>query len=196
MKNLKKALIFSMFSSIALNTFAVENKIHNYNAGDSYKVAMQKIKKTNCAEDLQSCRYYAAVEFVAYAQACLYAKEYKFKTPTSKEDISDMKYLLENWKAIEEPAIHKAVLYDKNDFKNKLTQKTADYLIKLPVNDLNIECSRIGFIKDQDNPEEMSEVLKDTKSFNEWYQPLMKARGIKYKNEIDNLTNGGTLQEK
>lgn len=186
MKNFNKSLILAILTSIPLITFAQENNINNYHSGDSYKVAEEKLKKTDCSENKNNCRYYAAIEYVAFSQACLYAIEYKFKEPTRQEDIIEIKNLLKNWKAIEEPNLHKAVLYDENDFKNKLTQQISDYLIKLPVDDIGIECSRIGLIKEQANPEEMSDLLKVTKNFNQWYEPIMKKKGLKYMNDNNN----------
>lgn len=180
MKNLKKALVFAMLSTVCLTTLANEN--NDYDSHDSYKVAIEKLKKTDCAENLQNCRYYAAVEYVAFSQACMYAFEYKFKEKATKEDIHEIKELLEHWKAIEEHNMHKAVLYDNNDFKDKLTQKTADYLVSIPVDDMGIECSRIGLIKEQANPEETSDILKATVNFKQWYEPVMKKKGLQYLN--------------
>lgn len=182
MKNLKKALVVAIVSSVSCVSFASDND-NNYNTQDSYQVAMEKLKKTDCSENIQNCRYYAAVEYVAFAQACLYGFEYKFKQPTSKQDIIEIKNLMEHWKAIEEPTMHKAVLYDKNEFKDTLIQKVADYLITVPADDMGNECSRIALIKDQDNPEYMSDILKATKNFKQWYDPIMKKRGLKYLND-------------
>lgn len=121
MKKIYQYVLFLTLSFTSMLSFA-------YDPQDSYEVALEKLQKTDCSVSPDECRYYAALEYLAFAKACQVAFEYKFKMVTSQKDLDTIHSIINQWKAIEEPKMHEAVLSKNNPFKERITQETIEYL--------------------------------------------------------------------
>ena len=133
---------------------------------DSLETVKQKLPQLDCSKDVDDCRYYSAIEHIAYLKACPVALNKKIKAPdTSKEDAKQIAELLDNWTAIQDPKIRQAIFAKSNPFRDAMEEMTLDYLHKIPINELSIECTRIGVILENKNPEDMSDILQGTKNY-------------------------------
>jgi thiamine pyrophosphate-dependent acetolactate synthase large subunit-like protein len=164
-----KYVLAFMIYFVSLQGFA-------YDSTDSFEVARNKLLNTDCSVSQNDCRYYAAIEYVAFANACLVAMEYKFKSKVSEEEIQEVNSWIENWKAIEEPQMHSSVLSKSNPFKEKILKDTITYLKNSPVDDVGIECTRLAAIKENQMPEGMSDLIAGTKNYKQWYEPIRKKK--------------------
>lgn len=182
MKNYMKYITAIIFALISSQSFA-------YDPNDSFDVARGKLLKTDCSVNLQECRYYAAVEYVAFAKGCGIALMYKNRG--TEKDLKEFDYLvnawIENWKAIEEPQMHKSVLSKNNPFKEKITKDVIDYLKGSPIDDVSIECSRIQSIKEQENPEEVSDLITTTVNYQQWYAPIHEKKQKEFNENQERL---------
>lgn len=142
----------------------------SYDSTDSFEVAENKLLNTDCSVSQNDCRYYAAIEYVSFAKACLIVLEYQLKSRVNKEEINQINLWIENWKAIEEPQIHSAVLSKSNPFKEKLTKEAFVYLMTSPVEEINIECTRLVEIRQNKTPEEGSDLITKTKNYQKWLE--------------------------
>lgn len=173
MKKFSQYLLLIALSFTSMLSFAYDPK-------DSYEVSLQKLQKTDCSVSPAECRYYAALEYLAFAKACQLAFEYKLKTVTTQKDLDTINEWINKWKAIEAPKMHEAVLSSKNSFKERLIQDTTEYLKKGTSTDMGIECGRLALIKENGIPEEMSDLIRATINYKQWYAPIMKKRGLVY----------------
>lgn len=167
MKNSIKYIMTIIFVFISNKSFA-------FDYTDTVEMAKDKLMKTDCSIISDECRYYAALEYVAFAKAC--GVVFSNKTKGTEKDIKEfdiqVSSLLENWKAIEEPKMHVAVLSENNPFKQYLNRVVLEYLMDISMTDLGIECSRIGLIKENKNPEHMSELIQATKNKKKGNAPI------------------------
>lgn len=180
MKYIKNFLAF-VLAVTSIQAFA-------YDSTDSFEVARNKLLNTDCSVSPNDCRYYAAIEYVAFANACLIAFDYKFKSKVSEEEVSQVNSWIENWKAIEEPEMHNAVLNKNNPFKEKITKDTIKYLKNSPVDDVGIECTRLTAIKENQMPEGMSDLIVGTKNYKQWYEPIRKKKQEEFTENQERLS--------
>lgn len=183
MKKCIQYIIAMMMALVTTQSFA-------YNPNDSYEVAKEKLSKTDCSISSTDCRYYAAIEYVAFAKACPIA--FAYKTKGTNEEIKEfdimVNELINNWKAIQDPTMNQAVLSNHNPFKEKTTKDLISYLKGSPIDDVGIECSRIGLIKDNKMPEETSDLIATTVNFKQWHAQIKLKQQKDFEESQERLT--------
>lgn len=162
-----------MIKNVLLTTMLlVTTQVFAFDKADSVEKVEKSLQKTDCAKDLNECRYLAAIEYVAFNNACLLSFQDKFHTPLSKEDLEKTRDALENWTAISDLRMQDAVLSNDNVLRIAIQKDLVSYLEKGTADDWSIECTRINFIAQNHNPEEMSEILNKTLNYKAWLKPI------------------------
>lgn len=182
---MKKYLKYIMTVILVL----IANQSFAYDPTNTFEVARQNLVKTDCSISPQECRYYAAIEYVAFAKACGIAFFYKRKGKESDLEDFDkqVNVLIENWEAIKEPQMHEAVLSKNNPFREQTTNSIIDYLKSSPLDDISIECSRVGAIKENQIPEEVSDLIQATLNYKKWYEPIAIKRQKEFQESQDKI---------
>ena len=150
-----------VFLLIASGLFAAS--AHAFDHSMSSQTAPESLKKLDCQVDAMECRYYAAVEVAAYFDACPAAFERKFGRPLTLEESTLIQGYLLAWPSLRPASMKDAVLSRDNKLRQFLAGKTLERLTSGTSADMGSECSRIGMVKDEQPPENMSELLKVTR---------------------------------
>ena len=133
---------------------------------DSLDEVIEKISQLDCSKDVDDCRYYGAIEYLSFAWACPVAYNEKTKTPEKiKDDEKLISKMVDDWQAIQDPKIKKALFAKSNPFRDAMNKETLRYLRAIPVGEVAIECTRVQYIQENKNPEDMSELLRGTKNY-------------------------------
>lgn len=156
----------------------IAGSVHAYSPTDDPQVTLGNLVKVNCATTPDECRYVAAVEVAAYFDACPRYWTASGGKPLSKEDAAWIASALQDWKALNPPALRAAVLAKDNRLRAYLVDRTTKYLKGLPVDDAAIECSRIASVKEQHPAEEMSDLLWMLHKSNPTIEPLLKPYSV------------------
>lgn len=130
--------------------------------------AIETIKSIDCAKSIKECRYYAAVEYVAFYSGCRSVIEKYEHREVSDEEWKKNAGILENWSIFLDPKLNKAVLKSENPLRTRWTTEVTLYLLKIPAQEAAMECERIPLIKDNVKPEDMSDVLQESKNYDQW----------------------------
>jgi hypothetical protein len=152
--------VLMMLSAISTNANA-------YDATEQAKAALDRLATVDCATQPGECRYFAAVETVAFVQVCPSAFAQKFHMGV--EGLPELKSALQKWPALEPAELKAAVLAPHNDLRRYFELTAYDYLVTLPADELGIECSRINVVLDGVLPEKGSDILKTTKNYEAWH---------------------------
>jgi hypothetical protein len=127
---------------------------------------LQSLGTLDCSKDREQCHYIAAFEVAAYFDACPTAIARKFNSPDA--DGAELVLIdgwLANWKDLDTPQLKAAVLDKNNPLRLYLKDQTLDYLASIPVDDVGLECSRLGMVKEGQTAVSMSDLLRHTKDF-------------------------------
>lgn len=175
MKKWIKLIAVTSMLLIANQSFAA-----TFDKNDTMEQAKTKIKSTDCLISPIECRYYAAVEYVAFNNACLNSFEEKLNTTISQQDKQKFQNSLEKWEAINEPKMHEEVLSQKNVLRIGIEKNVTFYLKEMGVNDWSRECIRMDFIEGNKNPEEMSDILTATINYEKWIKVINEKQKIQW----------------
>lgn len=127
---------------------------------------IRSLSTLDCAVEKAQCHYIAAVEVAAYFDACpiAIAKKFAGSAPNPAE-LAEMNAWLDNWKDLDTPALKSTVLDKNNPLRVYLKDITIKYLASVPADDVGIECSRLGMVKDGELAVSMSDLLRATKGY-------------------------------
>lgn len=154
---------FILYFAIALSSTA-----HAYDSSLEPKKAMEELSKTDCSKSLSECRYYATVEYLAFFSGCraLIGKYEGRVIPD--EEWKEVTNLLDNWSIFKDSKLKRAVLRDNNPLKERLNQDISAYLQRIAIGEAMMECERIGLVKENAKPENMSDILQSTLNYTDW----------------------------
>jgi hypothetical protein len=153
-------------AAFALAMATVSLGTQAYETNEPAKAALSHLTSIDCSVQATECRYYAAVETVAFVHECPLALAQKFKDkvqPTPK-----LESALANWRALDSANLKTSVLSPDNKLRLGLERDTSKYLSKLSADELGIECSRIQTVLQNKLPEGESDILQGTKNYEAW----------------------------
>jgi hypothetical protein len=160
-----KKIIFTFL--MVLSSFA-----YAYDPSLEPKKSMEDLAKLDCSKSLQECRYYSAVEYVAFFSGCRSVLgKYEGRTITD-DDWKESTDILNKWSIWKDEKLHNAVMIANNPLKERLTKDITAYLFRIPAHEAFMECERITQVKTNKNPEDMSDILQHTKNYYEWRRSL------------------------
>jgi len=136
------------------------------------KKAMQQLANTDCSKSLNECRYYAAIEYVAFFSGCRAVLGKYENRKITDEDWKEPNEILKNWEIWKDEKLHHAVIKADNPLREKLTKDISAYLMRIPAHEAMMECERIGLVKGQENPENNSDILQHTIKYYDWRRSL------------------------
>jgi hypothetical protein len=160
-----KQFIFTILMALSSVAYASDPSLEP-------KKAMEALAKVDCAKSLSECRYYAAVEYVAFFSGCraVLGKYEGRKIPD--EDWKESTDILNNWNIWKDEKLHNAVMKAHNPLKDRLTKDITAYLFRIPAQEAFMECERIAIVKDNKEPEHMSDILQSTLNYENWRKSL------------------------
>jgi hypothetical protein len=160
-----KKTIFTILLTLSSLAYA-------YDPSMEPKQAMNELNKIDCAKFLSECRYYAAVEYVAFFSGCrAVVSKYEGREITD-EDWKESTDILNKWSIWKDKKLYSAVMKTSNPLKERLTKDITAYLFRIPANEAFMECERITQVKADKNPEDMSDILQHTKNYYEWLHSI------------------------
>jgi hypothetical protein len=166
---MRTKIIRAAKTAVFLGLLVIGDIAHAYDASEPANEALEHMATLDCAAQHEDCRYFAALEYVAFARTCPAAIAKKFRlTQEEQKATRDVEENIKEWTALDTPGLKAAVLSPGNKLREFLEQTTAEYLAGLPSDDLGIECARIGVIKRGELPEYMSDLLAQTKNYETW----------------------------
>lgn len=160
-----KQIIFVILMSLTTFSYASDPALEP-------KKAMEELSKVDCAQSISECRYYAAVEYVAFFSACRTGFGKIQKNKVTDEEWKEIDEVLKNWKIWQDEKLHYAVMKAENPLREKLTKDITAYLLRIPQGEIGMECTRIALVKDQQEPEHNSDILQDTIKYYDWRRSL------------------------
>lgn len=152
----------------ALTFFAVAlvaASVQAMNPAQDPKEVLTELKNIDCKIQGKECKYLAAVEAVAFLDSCPTAFVRKFNVTVRPDELKTIQEVVQGWTELRDPELKAAVLNPDNKLRRHLAASLLEYLSGLPSDDLGIECSRLGAIKEGEPAENMSEILRGTKNF-------------------------------
>jgi hypothetical protein len=166
---MRNTLIRAARSAVFSGLLAIGALAHAYDAAEPASEALKRVATLDCSTQHNECRYFAALEYIAFARSCPAAIANKFHLPQEEQkDAADVEKYIREWSALNTPDLKAAVLSPDNKLREFLEQTTTQYLAGLPSDDLGIECARIGAIKRGELPEYTSDLLAQTKNYEIW----------------------------
>lgn len=136
------------------------------------KKAMEELVKLNCAKSLPECRYYAALEYVSFFAGCRAVLEKYEGRKFSDEDWKESTDILNKWNIWTDKKLHNSVMKVHNPLKERLTKDITAYLLRIPAHEAMMECERISLVKNQEDPENNSDILQNTQGYYDWRKSL------------------------
>lgn len=136
------------------------------------KKAMEELSKVDCAKSLSECRYYSAIEYVAFFSGCRSVLEKYEGRKITDEDWKESNDILNKWNIWKDEKLHNAVMKAHNPLKDRLIKDITAYLVRIPAHEAFMECERIELVKAQQEPEHNSDILQSTKNYYDWRKSL------------------------
>jgi hypothetical protein len=168
MENHLKKIIFALLAIWSISASAYDPNITSTKA-------LEQIKQIDCSNALKECRYYAAVEYIAFFESCKNTIASERHNPVTAKENANYNKVIQNWGIFKDPLLKYAVLQAPNLLKDKLIHDTTSYLKTISQDEKRQECSRFGIAKNNGNPENNSEILQLSRNYGAW----QKSHGIK-----------------
>lgn len=128
---------------------------------DPVKV-LAAVPAMDCQKQPAECRYVAAVEVAAYAEACP-GELVRFDPEGAALASADFRAALGHWKALDAPGLREAVMAPGNKLRTWLSERLARRLRSLPVEEVAVECARLVSLEDQVAAEGLSSLVMTAK---------------------------------
>ncbi len=160
-----KRIIFTTLMALTSYTQAYDPSLEP-------KKAMEQLSKIDCSKSVAECRYYAAIEYVAFFSGCRAVVGKYENRKITDEDWKEPTEFLNNWNIWKDEKLHHAVMKAENPLRERLTKDISAYLMRIPAHEAMMECERISLVKDQQNPEHNSDILQHTIKYYDWRRSL------------------------
>lgn len=158
----------------ALCALGLSSVAHAFDPTQTPEAAIKHLQTLDCRADKADCRYYATMEVVGYFDTCMDVLGQRLKKVAPQED-EIVRTMLKDWLAKAPKLIRSAALDPGNKLRPYLDARTSEYLKEIPLDEAAIECSRISEAAKGKPAEDMSELLKATRNYNQWREPRQAA---------------------
>lgn len=170
----------SLLRALALTVVAFAAPAVAYDPAQPPYAALATLRNIDCQVDAAECRYFAALEVAAYFDACQAMWDKRYKANSTPEETAELNSWLTNWTQLDTPALKQAVLNPENPVRKLLAESATEYLMKATSTDASLECARLGEVKQNHEPEPISDLLRTTKNYPEWAAKVRAKRQAEF----------------